>query len=236
MEVNLQNQETVEVKKTMGFLQRVTGVIFAPSKVAEALVEKPRILFAIIAMMVSELSIMLLRLPIYTDFLRDAIELQLEQQGQTLSPEQLEMSLGMARNFSLFGAGIGQIITWIAAAAIYFAAVKSFKGKGTFKQTLSITGYAYVIIVLYGLLRLGLSYVTGSIMLNSSLALFIPGMKGTQLYGFFRGIDLFSIWQSCVIVIGLSVMSKVKASKLGWVAAAIILVQALMGMNSAMNF
>jgi hypothetical protein len=235
MEINIQKQEPVDEKKTMGFFQRVAGVVFSPSGVAEALVEKPRILFAFIAMLVTELAIMLLRLPIYTDFLRDVMEMQLEKQGQTVSPEQLEMSLGLARKISLASAGIGQLFIWLVLTVIFFAAVKAFKGEGTFKQTLSITGYAYVIMVLYGLLRLGLSYVTGSIMINSSLALFVPGMKGTLLYGFLRGIDLFSIWYYSVIVIGLSVMSKVKSMKLGWVAAVIILVKALIGMNQAMN-
>ena len=92
-----------------------------------------------------------------------------------------------------------------------FCGVKAFKGEGTYKHVLSITGYSYVVILLFIIIQMFTSFFTGQLFLDTSLAnvikLLEPGMIGTTLYGILRGIDIFTIWRYIVIAIGLRYMS-----------------------------
>ena len=232
MENTIINNENQEVKG-LNFFQRVTGIIVSPRETMKDLVRKPRILFPMLLMVLSVLLYQLLRFDLYKEFLKYVMQMSLQQQGMQISPEQLEASMGLYVIFGMAGAPLGAIIAWIAGSAILLGIMKIFKGEGSFKQYLSVTGYAYVIYLLYLLVSLGLSYSTGELYINDSPALFASGMKGTMLYGFLRGIGLFTVWQYIVAGIGVVELSKVSRAKVYSLMAIFIVIVALIGANGA---
>lgn len=228
----------VQVQNQPGFFQRVVGIIISPTETMKSLIEKPRILFPILMMFFSIPIFYLLRFSLYQDFLKNTMEAALAQQGQTMDAAQLANLTKISAYVGLGTAGIGQLINWIIVAAIIFAFVKIFKGEGTFKQYLSITGYAGVITLLSLIFSFALSFFTGQLMADASLAnitnLFMPGIKGTYLYGVIRGFDLFSIWHIIVMAIGVTLLSRLSKAKVYTLFAFIFIITVLLGAKGLM--
>ena len=219
----------------MDFLKRFTGVIVSPSETMKGLVEKPRILFPILATALSTLIFYLARYPLYLDFLRYSMEMGMSQNNVQMSPEQLEAAMKIGGIMSLVTTPIMALFWFLFTVGIVFGLTKAFKGEGTFKQFVSVTGYAVVINILYYLISAVVSFSTGKLLMDASLAnitnLFAPGIKGTFLYGVIRGIDLFSIWYYAVVSIGVVQASKLSKVKVYPIVFGIYLVLVLVGAN-----
>ncbi|HEX9062536.1 MAG TPA: Yip1 family protein [Clostridia bacterium] len=215
-----------------GFIKRVIGIIVSPGETMKVLIAKPRILFPIILMAVSMLGFYLLRFDLYKDFLKQAMEMQLAN-NPNLTRESIESIMPITTVSGLIGAPFGVLLNWVIISAILFGIMKFFKGEGSFKQYLSITGYSYVIMFIFIILSAVSSYFTNSIMFNSSLTnitnLFMPDIKGSYLYGILRGVDFFTIWHYVVIGIGIALVSKVSKSKVYSVLSLIFIATVLIG-------
>lgn len=198
------------------FSQRVWGVIFSPANVMRDLVNRPRIVFAIFIIAFSVLIYSIIRFQPYFEFWMDVAE-----KGMDKESENYLVELQYRVVFFVFGSLISQpfvsLLGWLLGSLVLFAGVKAFKGEGTYKHVLSITGYSYIIILLFIIIQMFTSFFTGQLFLDTSLAnaikLLEPGMIGTTLYGILRGIDIFTIWRYIVIAIGLIYMSKLEKAK-----------------------
>ncbi len=220
----------------MNFLQRVVGIITSPAEVMKDLSEKPRILFPILVAALGTLIFYLLRLDLFKEFSTHVVELGLEQSNQAMTPQQVEAAKSMGWWITLIATPFTGLFQWFISATVMFGLAKLLKGEGKYKQYLSVVGYSSVVIVLSLLITFAVSFFTNSIMLDSSLAnltnLFAPGLKGSFLYGIIRGIDLFIVWQYCVIGIGIAVVSKLSKAKAYGIAALLCAVYILMSANS----
>lgn len=209
------------VEKEMGFLQRVAGIIFSPGETMKELVRKPRLLFAIILTALSQLVVFVVRFPLLQDYLIKTVKASLEMTGAAsnieVTPQLVEKTVEIQRVVMLISTPIGSVFSWIMLTAILFGILKIFKAEGSFKQFLSVTGYAYIITSLYLLITLVVSFFSGDLYLTmplTSLGNLLPeSLKGTFIYGLARPLDLFSIWYYAVVAIGAveaSKLSKVK--------------------------
>lgn len=230
IQANIVNGEITA--KGMGFFQRLVGVIFSPGKVMEELAAKPRIIFALILTAFAQLTLIVLRMPLYMDFLRKtmtATSAYVESlTGTKLTPEMIEQNLAKSRIQSIITTPLTALFMWVLITVIIFAIVKIGGGKGKFKQYLSVTGYAYVISALYLLITLAVSYFTGSLHLEMPLTsignLFGSEMKGSFIFGVLKGIDIFSIWYYAVIAIGTAIVSGFKKRTTYGIVAGIFIV------------
>lgn len=209
---NINSGLNTEVKQ-MNFIQRIIGIIVSPGETMKALVQKPRILFPFLAVGLGMLLLYLTRYPLYVDFLRKTMEAALEKQNAQLTPEQLESSMKFYKTIGLAFTPLGSIAGWLVLTAALFVGIKILKGEGSFKQYMSITGYSYVIMILYCILSAAVSFFSGELLLNTSLGLFAPDLKGSFIYGILRSIDFFNIWYYAVISIGVLTLSKLSKTK-----------------------
>lgn len=223
--------ENIPEVKSLSFFQRVIGIIVSPSETMKNLIAKPRILFPILAMALSMLALMIVTMPMLQEFTRQAVENQLAKAGQSATSEQLDAFARIGIISGMVSAPVATIAMWLAGAAILLGVIKIFKGEGSFKQFLSITGYAYVISMLYLILVTVLTLATGTYYAQSpvtSLATLLPSdMKGTFAYGFLSKIELFSIWQFIVITIGVTQVSKLSKNKVYSIMAVLFILLAL---------
>lgn len=202
--------EMVQSSDRIGFARRVWGIVASPANVMRDLVNRPRIVFAIFIITFSFLIYNIVRFRPYCEFWMDIAE-----KGLDPASEDYLMELNYRTLFFTFGALISQpflsLLGWLLGGLVLFMGVKAFKGEGTYKHVLSITGYSYVIILLFIIIQMITSFFTGQLFLDTSLAnavkLLNPAMIGTPLYGILRGIDIFTIWRYIVIAIGLIYMS-----------------------------
>ncbi|RCX12221.1 Yip1-like protein [Anaerobacterium chartisolvens] len=218
----ISTEGSVEMGNKMGFFQRVLGVIASPSRTMENLCGKPRILFPILAMIFGMAALYALRFPLYQDTIRPAMEAAIIQQGTPVSEEQMDMIVTSGAIGGMVALPFTALFMWIAMTALIFAAVKIFKGKGSFKQYCSITGYAYVIMLLYFVLTLVASFFTNSIQLDTSLlalkklvapGVLTDGFAGSFVSALLKSFDFFGIWQYVVISIGVAYASKMSMKK-----------------------
>lgn len=140
--------------------------------------------------------------------------------------EKFEKIFQSIKDWIMVSVVFNSFISWLFGSFITFAFIKIFKGQGSFKQILSITGYAYTAIILGSILSVIMYYITGELF-DASLAVFFKGLRETFVYGFLRGIDVFTVWQYCLIAIGVTVMSGLNKMKVGTFMFGIFIVSCL---------
>lgn len=204
--------------KNMGFLKRLSGIIFSPGAVMGNLAERPRVLFGILASIFAMPLFYLLRFPLFMNELREkqlkAIPMMKEKFGYEMTPEMVEKQLPITAVSTIISYAFAGFISILLLALVFFAIFKIMGGQGKFKAYLSVTGYAYTIIILYFVVNLIASFFTGSLnqdMSLTSVANLLPqSMKGQFLYGAASNMDLFQIWYYAVIGIGMAAITKLK--------------------------
>jgi hypothetical protein len=215
--VDSYQKETEEIKK-MNFLQRLIGIIVSPAETMKNLVHKPRILFPIILIALGLVLFYIIRFPLYVETIKPSIELALEKAGMQFTPEQLDQQVNISAIAGLVAIPFGALIGWIVWSSIIFGVIKIFKGKGSYKQVLSVTGYSYAVTILYLILLAIISFATNTLAVDvpitSAATLLSDDSKGTFLYGVLTGVEVFAIWKLVVAGIGLKLVSKLSGKKI----------------------
>lgn len=219
LNVNTEKQNEFEGAKKMNFMEKIIGVIFSPIETMKSIAAKPGILIPIILMVLIPVLSIIVRIPLYKEFMKEILTISLENSNQKLTPEQIDTMINIYSNpiMGVVSNTVTYLLMWLVLAALILAFVKIFKGKGSFKQFLSMTGYAMVIGFLSLILSTIVSFYTHSYMLDTSLAnistLILPDIKGSVQYGMIRGADIFSIWQYIVLGVGVVTIGKVGKAK-----------------------
>ncbi len=228
-EVELQDVKT----EGMSFGARVIGVLVSPFETMQDLAERPRILFPIVLMALATPLMFLSRYSLYESYLLKTMNSAMSVQNVQMPAGQLEAMMEWLPMVSIISAPFGALLSWLVVTGIIFGLVKAFKGAGSFKQYLSVTGYAYVITALFCLVSVIVSFFSGEIIFNSSLAVVVPGLKGSYLYGILRSIELFALWNFIVTGIGVFVVSKLSWQKAAIIVGGIYVVNILISAYSA---
>lgn len=237
IQVNYQADNNEVAVKKMSFLQRLVGVLLSPGTVMENLAERPRVLFGILASLLAMPLFYLLRLPLYINYLRDtaikAIPFNKERLGVETTPEMIEQQLPFSAVIGIIGVAFMGIVMLLIITLIFFAIFKIMGGQGKFKAYLSVTGYAYVITILYFIVTAIASFFTGSLHDTTpltSLANLLPqDMKGQFLYGMANGVDIFGIWYYAVIAIGMAKVSKINKTYVYGAVCIVFIIGLLIG-------
>jgi hypothetical protein len=179
--------EDVSVEQP-GFFKRLLWVFTSPGKLMAALAEKPRVLFWLIVGAIATDIKYLIRMPLFKDTLRQQALAQAqsgfyESLGIEMTPEMIEASLPSSVNIGLISVPLTFIASFLLSALIFFAILKLLGGKGKYKGYLSVVVHANIILVLYTLLVIPISYITGSLheapTLTSLATLLSPDIAGT---------------------------------------------------------
>ncbi len=81
-----------------------------------------------------------------------------------------------------------------------------FGGKSSYSNILVMTAYTYMIAVLEALVKVPLMISKWSMDIHTGLGLLGLGEKGSFLYNFMSGMDLFAFWRVIVLAVGMSVL------------------------------
>ncbi len=230
-EVQVGNLNEEASVKQPGFFKRLLWIFTSPGKLMESLAERPRILFWMIFGSLPMAILYVVRMPLYKDTLRKAILAQseiYEAYGMEMTPEMVEAALPTSVITGIISMPFATIIGFLLTALIFFIILKLMNGQGKYKAYLSVTVHANIITVLYTLLLIPISHITGSLHENApltSLASLVPlDMEGTPLYAILANIDIFRIWYYVLLAIGFCAVSRLKEKKVYIVTAVIFLV------------
>jgi hypothetical protein len=219
----------VKQKSTFGVL---VDVFTAPTRAFEAFNAQPRVLLAIILLVVISAATGYLTAPYSAQ-----LNAEILSQSSTLPPEYLEQTRQNAENPSLLQPVIGApvviiIVTLVEALVALFLGKLIFGGDAKFKTVWGVGLLSALIVAVGGLLRVPLIMAKDSMFVSIGPAALLPNKTFTSLaYLFFYYLDLFAIWAIIVAGIGYAVVFGFTRGKGYTVSVIVSVLMILIGMT-----
>jgi hypothetical protein len=143
---------------------------------------------------------------------RDLTEQQMEAMRSPME--------GSMKYIGVIVAPVGILIAWsVLAGVLLFGCNTILGGEGKFKKIFSVVAWSYLVMMLGGVIKSFLIVSKGTSQgVTTSLALFLPmpgiGEKASLLYRFLSRLDIFTIWQIALWIIGLAVVYRFSPKKI----------------------
>lgn len=216
--------------KSKNVFERIAGVLFAPAETFQDIARKPDILAPLLIILVVGYISTALVIPKMdmSSITAQQIE-QMRKQNPNMGEEQIAQ---MERFTEASGKVMGWIgpllgVAWYAIlAGILLLAFRLFGGEGTYKQAFSATLYAWIPLVLFGVIVTVVVIARGTFDPSTAVTLvksnpaFLVDMKEQPiLFSLLSNFDIFTIWTIFLLIVGFSVLSKTSRAK----AATIVL-------------
>ncbi|NDL67048.1 YIP1 family protein [Anaerotalea alkaliphila] len=196
----------------MGAWRKLRGTIFSPSEAFEAIREKPTFLLPMLVVPLFPVLYFLVFWDSYQVQVIRMLETQFANMGMELTREMLDAQLRVTRILTPIGALVGPVIGTLAGATYHFLAARIAKSKVTYRQLFSLIFHVQVVGVLLWVLFMVLTLLQGQVSIQepvTSLASLLPEeLYGTALYGAALSVEVFSIWQLCLLYMGLRIVAR----------------------------
>jgi hypothetical protein len=195
-----------------GLVGRALGIIFSPRATFEQIVADPKWLgaMALIVLLVGAIGFAFMSTEIGQEAVLAKQLDSMEAWGMTITPEveaRMEAGMSSARYWSILNGLFWAVIVLIEAGILYAVFNAAMGGTATFKQVFAVTTWSSIIMVLQQLFSTPIAYARGSIDSATNVAVFLPMFDDTSFIARFLGtIDLFWIWWTVVLAIGMSVL------------------------------
>ena len=137
----------------------------------------------------------------------------MEEQAAAMPPEQAEAvraSIGFMNSpgmniASAAIAAVSMIAVILLISLVYMAFIRVFKGKITYKQAVAVYTLAYMATAVGLVVKLAFMYFSGNLLYLD--------MSPTYIDAVYDSLDPFTIWQSILMVFGISVVSGITEKK-----------------------
>ncbi len=204
--------------KDIGALGRIIGIFTSPGETFKSIDQKSMWLVPFLITV-----ILMIGLGFYTmDIVMQDQIAGLE--ARDLPEEQMEAALSLMQGpMKYFGIIINIVfilISWLVFAGILlFGCNTILGGEGKFKNVFSVVAWSYLVMMLGGVIKTFLIVSKGTSQgVTTSLALLLPmpGIveKASLLYRFLSRLDIFTIWQIVLWIIGLAVVYRFSTKKI----------------------
>ena len=213
---------------------RLMGVIFTPRAAYADIVAGPRVFGALATV------ILISSVAVYTFMSTEVgqqagLDMQVRQMesfGQTMTDAQyqrMEQMAGYGKYFAVGGQVVSLPIFALIIAGLAFAIFNAaLGGDATFKQVFAVVVHSGVIIAVQQLFTLPLDYVRESLSSPTNLAVFFPFLEeNTFIARMLGSIDLFLIWWSISLAIGLGVLYR---KRTGPIATTLLVIYVTIGL------
>jgi hypothetical protein len=228
--------------KGPGLFARLLGVIFSPKETYAGVVARPRALGALLVTVVIMAAAqgLFFATPTGQEVLIDQQVRAMEAFGINITDEmyaQLESRVAYAPYTTAGTLLVFFPLSYAISSAILLGIFGMLMGgAGTFKQVFAIHAHAGIITALQTLFAMPISYATGRLA-GATLDVFVPMLEETSfLARFLGGLDLFWMWWSVSIAIGIGVLFKRRAGGIAVtflsIYVAVVLVYALVRAGS----
>jgi Yip1 domain len=225
---------TASTPTGMSLAARLIGILMSPRAAYADVVARPRVLgaLAVVILISSTAVYTFMSTEVGKQAGLDMQVRQMESFGRTMTDAQYQRMEQMAGYAPYFGAG-GQIVTLplmaLIIAGIAFAVFNAaLGGDATFKQVYAIVVHSGVIIAVQQLFTLPLDYVRETLSSPTNLAVFLPFLDENSFPARLLGsIDLFVIWWSINLAIGLGVLYR---KRTGPIATTLLVIYVTIGL------
>lgn len=229
---------------TKNTFQRIAGVLFAPVDTFRDIARRPDILMPLLVILVLQFAGSILTMK-YIDW--DAMiaqqSEQMKKQNPNLSDADIERTSGFVRAMGKVSAFVGPLImvAWYAiVAGVLLLAFRMMGGEGTFKQAFSATLYAWMPLVLFGIIATVIILARGSFdptqmatLVKSNPAFLVDMKEQPVLFAFLAAIDIFTIWTVILLIIGFAAVAKTTIGKSAAIVIALWIVMIVIKLGFA---
>lgn len=199
------------------FPRRLVSVFTAPRALFEHLAERPSWVVPFVLLLIAAAAFVIFT---WTNAWIPEMTTQMEEQGAGSEALDWMTSNGMLL-YTFIIPVFGAVFTLLYGAAVMFAGNFALGGKMTFRQAMSIVCHAGLVSLVALPIRVLLANAASSprVTLGPGALLPIADQEGFAmkfLAGFLQSFDVFTIWQTVLVAIGVSVIARVgyKASLL----------------------
>jgi hypothetical protein len=217
-------------EKTQNVFERIAGVLFAPAETFRDIARRPDILWPLLIILLVSYVCTIVMLPkLDLSTLREQQAAKMRQRNPDMSEEQLAQIERMTTATTKVGMWVAPalFVIWFAiVAGVLLLAFRLMGGEGTFKQAFSVTLYAWIPMVIAGILTAIIAFARGSFdpilsatIVKSNLAFLADMKEQPVLFALLGSFDVFTIWMIALLIVGFASMAKVSATK----AAAIVI-------------
>ena len=206
---------------TQSGFQRIIGVLFNPVETFADIARRPDILVPLLVIVVISIVTSVVMVP-RVDW-EATIRDQMSQSGRDMAPEDedraVRFGVAAAKALAYASPVVGLIMLVIIAAILLFV-FRLLGGEGTFKQAFSTTLYAWMPLLVSGIIGIIVLFAKGSVtaqqlpnLVMSNLSFLTSPRSNPVLYAFLSSIDLFSFWTLALFIIGFSYVARVTKAK-----------------------
>jgi len=111
------------------------------------------------------------------------------------------------------GAVIGPFIMLLLLSVVYLLGLKIMKAQFDFTNVLNVVGLAILIVAIGNLISIVISILKGDMSSVGLGLLFSEESVGKKIYALLTKLDIFSIWFSVIVAIGLSKIARIDMIK-----------------------
>lgn len=209
----------MEEGKTMNPVEKVFGILLAPTQTFRALREKSEVWIPIIIVPVMMALYYVLFWSSYEVTLIEQLETTYASMGMDVNAAMIEQAVGMQRVITPISTVVGFFIMLTLSAVYYLVCSKIAKGELTFGSAFVLSAYASLVVIVSEAFKWIMTLVLGQynvMMPMTSLASLLPeSMQGTLLYYASVPVEIFAIWSMIITFIGLRVMGKLSQKAAG---------------------
>jgi hypothetical protein len=199
-------------------------VLFAPVDTFRDIARRPDILVPLLVILVLSFAGSILTMN-YVDW--DAMiaqqSEQMKKQNPNMSEADIERTSGFVRAMGKVSAFVGPLImvAWYAVVAgVLLLAFRLMGGEGTYKQAFSTTLYAWMPLVLFGIIVTIVILARGSFdptqmatLVKSNPAFLVDMKEQPVLFALLSALDIFTIWTVILLIVGFAALAKTSFAK-----------------------
>jgi hypothetical protein len=235
------SEEKVAAPEKWNILRQLWGMIVRPRATLEYLREHGGRSWWVPALLAVLLAILpiLVAAPLTARQTREAVAAAQEQwgerQGVEMSAEeqaQMEQAMSIAASplittvFPAVGGAVGLVIGWLVRAGALYLAGIALGGRSAFGQMFRMVVWTWLPYALRGLLQTVYILASGQLIANPGLSGFVqqhrpaseivlapPSLSQTLLVAFLSRVDLFLFWNLILLVVGVTVVTRLPRRK-----------------------
>ena len=200
-------------------LQRLGGVLVAPTETLRSIVARPTWLVALV--LITLLSVVGSFLVAPKLDLESGMRDQFEERGG-MSEEQIDQAIKVATTIQKFSGLIAAFttpITLLVISGLFLLIFKVFGGDGGFSQFFAVTIHAWLPQTIKGILVTALIFFRDTVtveelpaLLKSNLGFLSDPKDSPMAFALLSSIDVFTFWTLFLLIVGFAFASRMKQS------------------------
>jgi hypothetical protein len=205
--------------KQQNFFERIAGVLFAPADTFQDIARRPDVLWPLLLIVLSGyLSAIVITPRLDMSSIEEQQREAMRKSNRKLSEEDMERvaKFGAASaKVGIFAAPVVFIVWYVIVAAVLLFACRLFGGEGTFGQAFSATLYAWIPLLILGIISTIVVFargtfdpITAATLVKSNAAFLVDMKEQPALFALLSALDVFTIWTIVLLIFGFAALSK----------------------------